>query len=335
MDFRAFAGQELSAFAQELSALAARLADTAQQQTDAATARLTASFETTIDRLRTDHAQVVTDNERLTAENAALTWEKDDLLARVQRGQRRALIAGLSTAFDAVALATSVEDVVAAATVGLSGEFTRVAAFTLPDSRFELHSSHGFEGGAAAVFASDGVQEALAHARRYDGIHRWNPQTAQPGALGGNPSTALAAPLAVRGEVVAILYADDSGAGNDRDRTEESVTVAELLRRHATLALERLTVELKATAELRAYAKMLLDEVEYVYQADLSAKISAADRHARMKENVRCAKQIYGQRVASEGPTAAALLDEHIARAITEKAATPFGQDLTVVAAAA
>jgi hypothetical protein len=325
MDFRAFAGQELGA-------LAARLADAAQQQIDAATARLTASFETTIDRLRTDHAQVVTDNERLTAENAALTYEKDDLLARVQRDRRDALIAGLSTAFDAMAVATSVEDVVAAAAVGLTGEFSRVAAFTVLEGGFQLRASHGFDGRGAIALASDELHEALAHAR-HEGVHRWNAQTAKPVALGGNPSMALAASIAVRGELVAMLYADDSGAGSDRDRTEGSVKVAEILRRHAMLAVERLTVELKATAELRAYAKMLLDEVEYVYEADLAAKISAADRQARMKENVRCAKQIYGQRVAVEGPTAAALLDEHIARAITDKAATPFGQDLTIAAA--
>lgn len=325
MEFRAFADQELAA-------LAARLADAAQQQTDAATARQTLSFQTTIERLRADHSQVVSDNERLTAENAALVWERDDLMERSRRGQRHSLIASLSAAFDSMAFSASVGDVVVATAGGLVSELARVAAFTVSDGRFELRYSSGFEdAGGSTPLASDAVQAFLAQAVKFDTVRRWPAETVGT-RFGGAPTAALTATLSARGETVAILYAD--GTGSDApDRMDECVKVAEMLCRHATLALERLTIELKATAELRAYAKMLLDEVEYVYGADVAAKMGASERQTRVRENVRCAKQIYGQRVSVEGPTASAFLDEHIARAIADKAGTPFGQDLALAVA--
>jgi hypothetical protein len=80
---------------------------------------------------------------------------------------------------------------------------------------------------------------------------------------------------------------------------------------------------------------MLLDEVEYVYAADANAGKPDADRQARLQENLRCARQIYQQRVTVEGPAAAALLDDHIADTITTKASTPYGRDLARALAAA
>jgi hypothetical protein len=327
MDFRAFA-------AQELGTLAAKLADAAKQQEDAATARQTASFQTTIERLRVDYEQVVAENERLTAENAALVWERDDLQARFRFQQRHPTIAALSAAFDGMSLGSSVEDVVVATAGGLTDEFARVVAFTINEGRFELRYSSGFDGeGAGTPLTSDRAQAFLADAIQHPGVHQWGPQSMGGTPFGGSPAVALTAPLVVRGDTVAVIYADDSGAERQPDRVEESTKIAEMLRRHAMLALERLTIDLKAAAELRAYAKMLLDEVEYVYEADLAAKMSAADRQTRMKENIRCARQIYGQRVAVEGPMVAALLDEQISHAIAEKARTPFGQDLAAVTA--
>ncbi len=323
MEFRAFA-------AQELSALAHKLVDAAQQQTDAATSRLAASFETTIERLRMDHEQVVADNDRLTAENTALTWERDELATRRNENQRQSLIAGLCAAFDSIALGSSVDDVAIAAARGLMGEFSRVAALTIHDNRIELCHADGFDvSGTNASLVSDAAQSFLAEALRFDGLRQWCPDALGTGApFGGAPSAMVTVPLLVRGEIIALVYADDAGQDNPAERIEESLKVVGMLRRHAMLALEQLTIELKATAELRAYARMLLDEVEYVYDADMASKTGASERQARVRENVRCARHIYGQRVSVEGPAAAALLNDLIARTISDKASTPFGQDL-------
>jgi hypothetical protein len=80
---------------------------------------------------------------------------------------------------------------------------------------------------------------------------------------------------------------------------------------------------------------MLLDEVEYVYRSDVSAKKSDGERIDRLKENLRCARQIYQQRVTVEGPATASLLEEVITSAIATRAATAFGRDLAAVTALA
>jgi hypothetical protein len=97
------------------------------------------------------------------------------------------------------------------------------------------------------------------------------------------------------------------------------------------LRLERLTLELKALAELRSYAKMLLDEVEYVYSADVKAAKPDSERMDRLEQNVRCACEIYQQRVSADGPAAAALLGEEISAASAQQ--THFARELAIVAA--
>jgi hypothetical protein len=136
----------------------------------------------------------------------------------------------------------------------------------------------------------------------------------------------VSAPITVRGNTLATIYGDDQVHPGG-----EGGQLAGLLQRHAMLALERLTVELKAIGELRAYAQMLLDEVEYVFNADTDANVSAADRLEHLKDNVRCARQIYGQRITLEGPAAATVLDHVVAEILNANAETPFGRELAAL----
>ena len=275
----------------ELAAVADRLADAAKTQTDEATAQLTAAFDTTIDRLRTDQSQIVIENERLTAENSALSWEKDQLIEGARTSSRSALLDRLSDVFDRIALSTTVDDVLLATAHGLAGDFGRVAVFKGDDRLVQLGS--------------------------------------EAAPLGPASAPAITAPLNVRGDTLAVIYADDEARSDG-----EGARLVDLLQRHATLALERLTIELKTIGELRAYAQMLLDEVEYVFDADTTAGMNVDDRRERLKENLRCARQIYGQRVTLEGPAAASVLDDVLARILDAKGETPFGQELLDVATA-
>jgi hypothetical protein len=146
-------------------------------------------------------------------------------------------------------------------------------------------------------------------------------------ALNLNGPSAVAFPIVVRGQTLAtIVAADETYAGR------EGARLGEVLRRHVTLALERLTIELKAAGEMRAYAQMLLDEVEYVFNADTTANVSASERRERLTENLRCARQIYGQRVTLEGPAAQSVLDEVLSQILDAKGDAPFGRELADVA---
>jgi hypothetical protein len=127
-----------------------------------------------------------------------------------------------------------------------------------------------------------------------------------------------------------MIYGDNDGQTRPSDAT--ALRLAEIIRRHTSLRLDGLTLELKTIGELRAYARMLLDEVEYVYRADVSARKPDTERMERLTENLRCARQIFQQRRALEAPTLPSLLEEVVATAIATRSSTPFGRELASVA---
>src|SRR5207245_2105677 len=80
----------------------------------------------------------------------------------------------------------------------------------------------------------------------------------------GDPDSALAVPIKVHDETVAVIYAEDANhTPSDAAAFGQRAKVAELLRRQAVPILEKLVLEPKVLAELRAYATLLLDELEH------------------------------------------------------------------------
>jgi hypothetical protein len=75
----------------------------------------------------------------------------------------------------------------------------------------------------------------------------------------------------------------------------------------------------------------LLDEVEYMYTADINDGKKDAEVKSHLKDNLQTARQMYAQRYASEGPSAAPLLEEHLVSVIEARKTTPFGRDLTAI----
>jgi regulator of replication initiation timing len=144
-----------------------------------------------------------------------------------------------------------------------------------------------------------------------------------------NSQSAVVISVVVSGEPVGTILAADAARPD-----EGGARLADILRRHAVLALERLTSELKSVGELRAYAQMLLDEVEYVFNADTTANLTGSERRKRLDENLRCARQIYAQRATVEGPAAASVLDEVLSQLLDKKGDTQFGRELAEVATA-
>lgn len=297
-------------------------------------ARTSGTFGAMVEKLRTTQAELAAENERLAAEHAALTWERADLLESAEVSHRGTLIARLASVFDGVASATTVEDVLTRAAAGLDREFARVAVFIVRDNRLTVIDRHGFDAnsGIEKVVVPLGVDSFLSEAALARDLRMLHGDTLPPSApFGGSPTLIMTAPIAVRGETLAVVYADDSGRSLDARAAGDSCRLAGLLRAHAALKLERLTIELTVINELRAYAQMLVDEVEYVYDADTASAKPGRDRLDRLQENLRCARQIYGQRVTLEGPAAAALLDEVVHCAVERKAGSAFARDLAAL----
>jgi len=288
-----------------------------------------------LDAARADALRFSDELEARTAENAVLTEQLESALGV----HRSALIERMQDVLERVVRSTSVEDVLATVAEGLAEDFSRVAVFTVNDNRLEPTHQYGFDAnsGIEKVLVPLNTDSLFSQAAHADVVQAIAPAAvAKSGgpSFGGTPNRIVTAPVKVRGEVLAVIYADDSGLDAIDEGVDDRVKLADLLRQTAVLRLDRLTIELKTISELRAYAKMLLDEVEYVYTADAGAAKPDAERQAHLQENLRCARQIYQQRVTVEGPAVAVLLDEHIAETITGKASTPYGRDLARALAA-
>src|SRR4051812_9002243 len=283
---------------------------------------------------RADALRFSDELEQRSAEHAALTEQLESALAV----HRSTLIDRLQDVLERVVRSTSIEDVLATVAEGLAEDFSRVAVFTVNDNRLEPTHQYGFDtnSGIEKVLVPLNTDSLFSQAAHADVVQSMAPAAvAKSGpSFGGTPNRIITAPVRVRGEVLAVIYADDSGLDAIDESVDDRVKLADLLRQTAVLRLDRLTIELKTIFEVRAYAKMLLDEVEYVYTADANAAKPDPERHARLQENLRCARQIYQQRVTAEGPAVAALLDEHIADTITSKASSPYGRDLARALAA-
>jgi hypothetical protein len=108
--------------------------------------------------------------------------------------------------------------------------------------------------------------------------------------------------------------------------------MSDLLRRHAVARLEALTIDSRAHGELRAYATLLLDEVEYRYETSLEGGLGEPGLRAELAANLQCARQIYSQRSDAEGPAASAIFDAQLSRLIDARRDTALGRDLASVA---
>jgi hypothetical protein len=147
----------------------------------------------------------------------------------------------------------------------------------------------------------------------------------------GTPGSAIAVPIMVNGEPLAIVYADDAGEKGPA-AYDVNARFAEAMQQHAAALLARLTNELKTLAELQTYAGSLLRELEQMHAADVQGGMTGDELPARLKGNLEYARDIYASRIALEGADAAELLDDQLTAMIEAHRGTPFGHDLAVAA---
>jgi chromosome segregation ATPase len=233
---------------------------------------------------------------------------------------------------DDLAGTRTVPDLLAALVTGLSVEFPRVALFRVKGNCVEGELQVGFEQTTDVtkfVFPLN-LDSLLTRVVSSGTVERLTGSAlAAHGAtpFGGTPAAALALPIVLQGEPLAVLYAEDA----DRSLISQAASVgfAKLLVAETVVLLMRHTHELKTLNELREYAAMLVREAEQMYTADTEGGKGEDELRARLKGNLDCARQLYGHRAELEGSAAAGLLDEQIA--IATEAATPFARDLAAV----
>jgi hypothetical protein len=308
-------------------------------ETDAAEkAKMAAALTAVQSQLQTAESQRQTIT-ALSKANAARVQTLERTHAESDR-KFAALLHELAGAFQSLQGAETIAEVLTTLVTGLSSDFSRVALFCVRGNRLEGEHQVGFEfkGDITNVAMPLSVDSILTHAvtsRKIERLTASELKDSNKAPFGGSPSCALALPIVVHGETLAVVYADDSGQpSKDAALATHDVKArcAELLLRHADVLLMRLTTELKALGELREYATMLLTEAEKMYTADVSSGRKEREVKNRLKENIEYARRTYAERAAEEGPAAASLLDERIAVIIEDKGGTPFGRDLGAVA---
>jgi hypothetical protein len=313
------------------------VASVAQGQAEAAEAKLeavTALFKTSnsrvkaLERAQEEHDRVVRALQGKLHAQATAGGAAD--------GGSLSLLDELLGSFESLSAATTIADVLTTLTEQLAADFSRVALFRVKGNRLEGEHQIGVDlpADVAKVVMPLGMDSLLTRAASSGELMRLTGRELADSSrapFAGAPTCALALPIVVNGETMAVAYADDSGqADSERGPVdlERSARVADALRQHTVALLSRLTSELKALAELKSYAALLIKEMEDMYNADVDAGQEGEMLVNLLRSNLEYARSIYTSRVANEGTDAASLLEDQISALIEERGESRFVSDL-------
>jgi chromosome segregation ATPase len=277
--------------------------------------------------IRADLETARTDGETMRAE---LRAAEAALATAAARADRTPLIVAATAACEALGAAGSIADLLGGLATQVSTQFARAAIFRVKTHHLEGEHAVGFDAATAVskLVVPLSLDSLVTRAHSSGALAQAGPgDPAASAPFGGEHHVAVAVPLTVQGEALAVLYADSNEPSPGVH--DERPAFAALLAGHATALLARMSQELKTLRELSDYATMLLQEAEQMYAADLEAGRSDAERRHRLQDTIECARQLYTQRAALEGAAAASLLDEQIAAAAGD--ATPFASDLAAL----
>ena len=311
----------------------------ANSQAQAAEAKLSAV--TTLFKTSAARVQVL---EREHEQQAAAMRELEgrahvpvDLDMEIPNAAGAGVLDGLLGAFDALSAATTIGDVLATLGEQLAAEFPRVALFRVKGNRLEGTHQIGFDltNDIGKVIIPLAMDSLLTRAVTSGHTERLSGDAIDASGLpfGGSPTFALAMPIIVDAESIALVYADDFAEPRQESRNDEDVNAkfAEALRQHTVALLMRLTTELKAMAELRAYAGSLLSEIEQMYVSDVAAGKQGEELQKRLHANLDYARSIFSNRAQFESPSAGALLDAQVGAMADTHKDSAFGRDLAIV----
>lgn len=302
----------------------------AQEEVDAARAEA-ALQKAAADAAREELLQVTTEFERasdeLRREYAAAVGEQALTCTALP-------LDGLLTAFAGLERATASADLLDAVVTALAREFSRVALFHVRANHAIGIRQTGFDlpddiSKVALPLAADSLLSRAVTSRQLESVlTNGEPDPVLP--LGGIPVCAVAIPLAIRGDLAGIVYADDSDTpGFAASAPHTRLKFAELLRQHASLLLLKMSVQDGRFGELRDIAVMLVDELEAVFRGDTGTTSSQLDRHERLIAALEQARRMYRRHVArQQAPAAMSYLDDQIAAAIASRPDAPFSKAL-------
>lgn len=275
--------------------------------------------------------QSLAESEALRVEQARVAREQLALAVRLPLDRLRAAFARFNTV-------TSVQATLEVLVDALATEFGRVALFHVAGNKLQGTRQSGFDAATdvSKLVVPLGMESVLTDAvrtRRVCGLTGGELEKGSRSLFGGAPSFALAVPIEVRGNVVAVIYADDSDqAPTEGSTSDRRVKFTEVLLWHAVPLMNRLAADEEELAEFRKYAVGLLRDLESVYTTESTSGYAERELRVRLRHNLDYARRMYAQSIEPDDRAAAALLDEAIAALVAERYDTPFGRDLAEVA---
>jgi len=302
------ANADLTAARADLEAERAR-----PQAGQAEVARMAAEFEATIEEMRREHVAAIGEQ--------AITCTSLPLDA-------------LLTVFNALKRAGTPSEILALVVEGLAREFSRVALFNVQENRLEGTRQKGFnfQSDISKVRVPLTPESLLSRAMGSGRLEAYFPAIAGDAGIalpfGGTPSCAMAIPFVVEGAMVAMIYADDSDMPEFATAAPQTrAKFAELVQQHAALALLGMRSGEKKSADLRRFAALLVDEIEYAHAADVKFGRNALERQQTLRHQVEHARHLHAERT-NQDAGAAAVFEELLTSLVDARRDSVFGTDL-------
>ena len=309
---------KIDAVVRERDQLAASLADAKKKFADAASEREKA-------------AAALQRSEAARKEQARTMREQVLQLASLPMDRLRAGFYRLTTA-------PSVAEALTALVETLGSEFSRAALFQVTGNRLQgVHQvGFDFESDISKVVVPLTRESPLTEAvrsGRVQGLTSSELTASSRTLFGGSPGFVLVLPVAICGEIGAVVYADDSEDPEAEYSTpERRVKFAEVLLWHAVPLLARLSIEEHTRAELREYAIQLFTDLERAYAADTTTAPNGEKLRGHLSHNLEYSRQTFAQQAEACGRPGSGLFDEQLEALIRSQGSTPFVRDLAAVA---
>lgn len=258
---------------------------------------------------------------------AAFEAERTDLEAQAASAPVRLEADSLLGAMHAIGSARSLPDALTAVLRGAAAFAPRAALFIVSDGRLEEWTAPGIASLAREPIEVDRgglLRAALTTGER---VAKDRNRTVPFAALPDN-ARAMAVPLVLGGQAVAVLYADDVAAAGAETKESWAESV-ELLARHAAACVAHLTAIRTLQAQgggrgpaqagapddeqsARRYAKLLVSEIKLYNEGAVRVGREKRDLLHRLRAEIERAQRLYEERVPSSLPGRSSFFQQEL-----------------------
>ena len=266
--------------------------------------------------------------------------------ARVaERQVQLAVVERLLGAIRSLDAGRSLSQVLSALLTSAAAEAPRVALFVMNGNEIKGWKAEGFAVDAASLQVSSNDEGLLPDAvRRGEPVVTSDAGPAAP-SFANLPAdrAAIAVPLLVGGQPVAVLYADDASEGEPQAPASWPEAV-QILCRHASVNLAHLTAARAADAmrrsvapptaapagpggtaapaedgnSARRYARLLVSEIKLYNEAAVRLGRQKRDLLVRLKPEIDRARRLYEQRISSAVDSRGALFQQELVQTLAD-----------------